>query len=66
MTTPKHTVENCEILAGTIAATMSKAQLREFARLAITKRLIKNERAFKQNLADYWDYIPDGEEQTND
>ena len=66
MTTPKHTVENCETLAATIATTMSKAELRDFVSEVISERLIKDRRSFAQNLPVYWDYIPDGEEQTND
>ena len=56
MSKPEYTQENCEILADTIALTMSKNELRDFVSEVITERLIKDRRIFTQKLPVYWDY----------
>ena len=56
MSKPEYTQENCEILAGTVVASMSWEELKQFVFDDLYAIMIKDEEVFNSNVEHYFEY----------
>tara|TARA_R110000782_G_scaffold10794_1_gene33430 strand:+ start:281 stop:463 length:183 start_codon:yes stop_codon:yes gene_type:complete len=55
MSKPEYTLENCEILAETVVASMSWEELKQFVFDDIYSIVREEEEVFNANVEHYWD-----------